>query len=297
MTSKSGLRARARTLIGNEIVRATVGALVTMGATTGSGLLAYAAGVEPKWVEIKRISLRLGGLPAAFHGYKIVQVSDIHAGQWFPPERIAETVKMVNNEDPDLVVITGDFVTYTYPHAPADIVPSLSELCARDGVIGTLGNHDYWGLGPALIRQVMREAAIIELSNDVHTIEREGAILHVAGVDSAREKMARLEVTLKKLPKEGTAILLAHEPDYADVAVHANRFSLQLSGHSHGGQVVVPLYGPPRLPPLGKKYYAGLYQVGHMQVYTNRGIGVVGIPVRFFCRPEITVITLEGDEA
>ena len=131
MTRTNGLRVRSRTLIRNETVRATVGALVTMGAITGSGLLAYAAGVEPKWVEIKRISLRLGGLPAAFHGYKIVQVSDIHAGQWFPPERIAETVKMVNDENPDLVVITGDFVTYTYPHAPADIVPSLSELCAR----------------------------------------------------------------------------------------------------------------------------------------------------------------------
>jgi predicted MPP superfamily phosphohydrolase len=163
-------------------------------------------------------------------------------------------------------------------------------------VVATLGNHDYWGLGPAPIRQVIHEAGMIDLNNDVYTIERDGAILHMAGVDSAREKMARIDVTLGKLPKEGTAILLAHEPDYADISARANRFSLQLSGHSHGGQVVVPLYGPPRLPPLGKKYYAGLYEVGHMQLYTNRGIGVVGIPVRFFCRPEITVITLEGDE-
>jgi predicted MPP superfamily phosphohydrolase len=268
-----------------------------MGVATGSALVAYGVGVEPKWVETKRISLEIAGLPMPFDGYKIVQISDIHAGQWFPPERIAETVKMVNDEHPDLVVITGDFVTYTYPHAPADIVPSLSELRATDGVIGTLGNHDYWGLGPALIRQVMREAGIIELSNSVHTLERDGAIVHVAGVDSAREKMARLDETLEKLPKEGKAILLAHEPDFADRAVKADRFSLQLSGHSHGGQVVVPLYGPPRLPPLGKKYYAGLYRVGDMQVYTNRGIGVVGIPIRFFCRPEITVITLQGEES
>jgi predicted MPP superfamily phosphohydrolase len=267
-----------------------------MGATTGSGLLAYAAGIEPKWVEIKRISLRLSGLPTSFHGYKIVQVSDMHSGKWFPPDRIAEMVRMVNNEYPDLVAITGDFVTYTHRYTPSEIVPPLLGLRARDGVVATLGNHDYWGLGPAPIRQVIHEAGMIDLNNDVYTIERDGAILHMAGVDSAREKMARIDVTLGKLPKEGTAILLAHEPDYADISARANRFSLQLSGHSHGGQVVVPLYGPPRLPPLGKKYYAGLYQVGHMQLYTNRGIGVVGIPVRFFCRPEITVITLEGDE-
>jgi predicted MPP superfamily phosphohydrolase len=104
--------------------------------------------------------------------------------------------------------------------------------------------------------------------------------------------MAHLDIPLRKLPEGGTAILLAHEPDVADYAADTGRFALQLSGHSHGGQIVMPLLGPPRLPPMGRKYYAGLYSVGGMHVYTNRGLGVVGLPLRLLCRPEITVITL-----
>jgi predicted MPP superfamily phosphohydrolase len=275
-----------------KLVIALLDALMATGLTVGGGLLAYAAGVEPKWVEMKRLTLKLAGLSDEFKGYKIVHISDIHAGRWMPLSRLEEVVRLVNSEEPDLIVITGDFVTYTYPEVPADIVPTLRHLCARDGVAAVLGNHDYWGIGPDLIRHSIAEAGMIDLNNDVHTIVRDGAVLHLAGVDSAREKMAQLDVTLSKLPRDGTAILLAHEPDFADLSAATGRFSLQLSGHSHGGQVVVPLVGPPRLPPMGRKYYAGLYKVDQMYVYTNRGLGVVGIPVRFFCRPEITVITL-----
>ncbi len=275
-----------------DIIIKAIDTLMASSLIAGGGLFAYAAGVEPKWVEITRVTLKIDGLPEPFKGYRIVQISDIHAGKWMPDSRLEEVVRLVNVEDPDLIAVTGDFVTYTYPEAPADIVPVLSHLRARDGVAAVLGNHDYWGLGPDLIRHTIAESSMIDLNNDVYTIRKDGAVLHLAGVNSARERMARLSVTLEKLPKNGTAILLAHEPDFADVSSTTGRFSLQLSGHSHGGQIVVPLLGPPRLPPMGRKYYAGLYNVNGMAVYTNRGLGVVGVPMRFFCRPEITVLTL-----
>lgn len=277
-----------------EIVRATLAAFGALGLT-GAGALAYATGIEPQWIELTHVDIALPRLPAQFDGYRIVQISDIHAGVWLPDDRLETVVAMVNAQHPDLVAITGDFVTLTYLEAPDHIVPEMSMLRARDGVAAVLGNHDYWGiLGHRQIRYVIRASGMIDLNNDVHTLERDGAVLHLAGVDSARERMARPDIVLRKLPRDGAAILLAHEPDFADVAARTNRFDLQLSGHSHGGQVVVPVLGPPHLPPMGKKYHTGRYRIGNMALYTNRGLGVVGLPVRFFCRPEITVITLRS---
>jgi predicted MPP superfamily phosphohydrolase len=111
-------------------------------------------------------------------------------------------------------------------------------------------------------------------------------------VDDILVKQDRLDVVLAKLPDSGPAILLAHEPDYADTSAETGRFGLQLSGHSHGGQIVVPFFGPVLTPYLGVKYYSGLYKVRDMWQYTNRGVGVIGFGVRFNCRPEITVFTL-----
>ncbi|MDQ6693683.1 MAG: metallophosphoesterase, partial [Chloroflexota bacterium] len=147
-------------------------------------------------------------------------------------------------------------------------------------------------LGPELVRHAIRESGIIELNNKVHTVWRGGAQLNIAGVDSARAGMDRLDIVLKALPKDGPAILLAHEPDYADKSAATGRFNLQLSGHSHGGQVLIPVLGPPRLPPMARKYPIGFYRVQGMALYTNRGIGMVGLPLRFCSRPEVTVLEL-----
>jgi predicted MPP superfamily phosphohydrolase len=275
-----------------ELTRAALAAFGALGVT-GAGMLAYATGIEPHWIDLTHVDITLPRLPAQFDGYRIVHISDIHAGIWLPDDRLEQVAGIVNAQEPDLVAITGDFVTLTYLEAPDHIVPEMQMLRARDGVVAVLGNHDYWGiLGHRQIRYVIRESRMIDLNNDVHTLERDGAVLHIAGVDSARERMARPDIVLGKLPREGAAILLAHEPDFADVTARTGRFDLQLSGHSHGGQVVVPVYGPPHLPPMGKKYHTGRYRVGNLVLYTNRGLGVVGLPVRFFCRPEISVITL-----
>lgn len=119
-------------------------------------------------------------------------------------------------------------------------------------------------------------------------------MLHFAGVDDVMEGRSRLDLVLQELPEDGTAILLAHEPDFADVSAATGRFDLQLSGHSHGGQVRLPLLGAPYLPPFSQRYASGLYEVGDMWQYTNRGIGFVDARLRFLCRPEITVLTFEA---
>lgn len=258
----------------------------------------YATFIEPNWIELSEVCLPLPHLAPQFDGYRIVQISDIHAGQWMPQSRLARVVEMVNSLQPDLIAITGDFVTSTYDGAPADVVPAMRKLYAKDGVAAVLGNHDYWGPhGSGQVRRIIRLSNMLDLNNRVYTLERDGALLHVAGIDSVRAKRDRLDLVLADLPREGAAILLTHEPDFADVSSRFHRFDLQMSGHSHGGQVSIPFIGPPRLPPMGRKYPNGLYKVGDMLLYTNRGIGTVGLPFRFLARPEITVYTLEAPQA
>jgi predicted MPP superfamily phosphohydrolase len=175
----------------------------------------------------------------------------------------------------------------------ASLTDALRMLRAADGSFAVLGNHDHWS-DPNMIRGMLDRVGVRNLSNAAHTLRRGEATLHLAGVDDVWEQQDRLDDVLDVLPDEGAAILLAHEPDFADDSALTGRFDLQLSGHSHGGQVNLPLFGRPRLPRLGLKYPAGLYQVQSMQLYTNRGLGVVWPRVRFNCRPELTVFTLES---
>jgi predicted MPP superfamily phosphohydrolase len=270
-------------------------ATLAAAVSSGAALLAYAAAVEPNWIEVRAVPLTLPRLGPAFHGYRLVQISDIHAGKWMSDLRLERIVDRVNAEQPDLIAITGDFVTRVYRGAPRDIGPVLRRLQAADGVVAVLGNHDYWGRrGPGLIRRLIHDTGLIDLNNKVHRLERGGDMLYLAGVDTALYREARLDEVLRLLPGEGPAILLAHEPDFADQSAATRRFDLQLSGHSHGGQVRLPGLPPPRLPPLAHKYHTGLYQVGTMLQYTNRGLGMVGLPLRFCARPEITVFTLQA---
>ena len=130
------------------------------------------------------------------------------------------------------------------------------------------------------------------LRNAGRLIESNGDVFWLAGVDDVWEQHADLNAALASAPPGVLKILLAHEPDYADVVAADGRVSLQLSGHSHGGQVRLPFVGVPRLPYLGTKYPYGLRRVGNLWLYTNRGIGVIAPPIRFNCRPEVTLITL-----
>lgn len=256
--------------------------------------MVYASQVEPGWVDLKSVPLTLPRLAPEFDGYRLVQISDIHMDEWMTRTRLAEILDLVNQQEPDLVAITGDFFTSTPERFAEGLVAALSTLTPRDATVAVLGNHDHW-TDPKLVREVIRESGIIDVSNAVHTLRRGEGELHVAGVDDVWENQDRLDLVLEGLPDAGGAILLAHEPDFADVSAATGRFDLQISGHSHGGQVIVPFRGPLVLPPHAQKYPAGLYQVGGMVQYTNRGLGTVQPRVRLNCRPEITVFTLKRE--
>jgi predicted MPP superfamily phosphohydrolase len=270
--------------------------LIMAGGLSMASGAGYAYRVEPQWIDIEAVRVTLPRLPPAFHGYRMVQLSDLHMGDWMNRARLTEVVTLVNAQQPDLIAITGDFVTGRASRAAQDLIAVLSTLRARDGVVGVLGNHDHWG-NAAVVRQVLRESRIIDLGNRVHTLERGSAQLHLAGVDDVWAGQQRLDLVLDQLPVGGGALLLAHEPDFADTTAATGRFDLQISGHSHGGQVVIPFLGAPHLPPLAHRYPSGRYQVGSLIQYTNRGVGMVPPHVRLNCRPEITVFTLESARA
>ena len=264
------------------------------GTLLGVGALFYAREVETRWLEIRPIMLTLPRLAPEFDGYRMVQIGDLHLEDWTKPHRLNRIVNLVNDQHADLIAIAGDFLSYSAdPGVPSRLTEALGKLRARDGVAAVVGNHDYL-TDVETVRRCLQDSGVPELANGVRTIERGGARLHLAGIDDVMEGRSRLDLVLKKLPEGGAAILLAHEPDFADVSAATGRFDLQLSGHSHGGQVRMPFWGPVFLPPFSQRYSSGLYEVGDMLQYTNRGIGFVDARLRFLCRPEITVLTLKS---
>lgn len=166
----------------------------------------------------------------------------------------------------------------------------LQKIRAADGVVAVLGNHDHW-FDPAGVRSVLSEGGVRELANDVLSLHRGSACLHVAGVDDVLVGSDYLDKVLEILPATGPAIILAHEPDFAEQSAESGRFGLQLSGHSHGGQILLPGLGPMR-GEMFRKYPLGRYQVGDMVQYTNRGIGTHVLRLRINCAPEITMVSL-----
>jgi predicted MPP superfamily phosphohydrolase len=283
-----------RPLSRREFIKLTGLALAT-GLTTSIGGWGYASEIEPGWLDITSVPLELERLNPVFAGFRLAQISDIHLGGWMDRARLQNVVQTVLSLQPEVVAITGDFlIGHGWNSAKAqwiaDLQAALRPLAQACLTVAVLGNHDYW-TNPRAARQMLVESGIVELSNAVYSLERSGERLHLAGVDDITEQKDRLDLVLAQLPADGAAILLAHEPDFADTSAATGRFDLQLSGHSHGGQVVLPHFGPPVLPYLGQKYYSGLYRLGGMFQYTNRGVGMTRPAARINCRPEITLFT------
>ncbi len=250
--------------------------------------------------SIEQLEIRLRRLPARFDGFRLALLSDIHFGDYTHAPHLTQVVEQVNSLAPDLVVITGDFVTEAARarnarRAAEQAWPCariLRNLRARHPVLATLGNHDYRTV-PAIVIEALGQNGVSVLRNRAEPIEREGARIWLAGVDDAMERRADPERTLRGLPRDEAVIAAVHEPDFADVMKNYG-VDLQLSGHSHGGQVRLPLLGALYLPRMGRKYAMGWRRLGSMQLYTNRGLGVVGVPFRLMCPPEITLFTLRS---
>jgi uncharacterized protein len=261
-----------------------------------SSTFLYAAVLEPAHFYVHEQALHLPRLMGeGLLGLRIAQISDIHMGGWMTQSRLKRVVDLVLARSPEIVVITGDFLARQSGREEdvPDLAAALEPLSRSIPTFAVMGNHDHWR-GVAPLRAMLADIHIQELRNSVVSVKRGDSLLHLAGVDDVWEGQQRLGAVLSYLPPEGAAILLAHEPDYADTAEKCKRFDLQLSGHTHGGQIVIPFIGPPVLPWLGKKYPAGLYQVGSMWQYTNRGVGMSSLALRFNCPPEITLFTLQA---
>jgi predicted MPP superfamily phosphohydrolase len=233
----------------------------------------------------------LAGLPLAFDGFRIIQISDFHIGTSLNRTDLEQVVQRVNALRPDLVAITGDFVNHNAEKHVPEIAQALKGLTPEVPKLAVLGNHDHWTDARA-VRWALDDCSITELRNSAVEMHRNGSSIHIAGIDDHLAGYGNLAETLTHLPEQSSAILLAHEPDFAEISAPTRRFSLQISGHSHGGQIKLPFIGAPYLPPLGRKYPGGLYQINGMKLYTNRGLGTSWLGIRINCPPEITVFNL-----
>jgi len=268
-----------------------------MGSMAATGLSAlggagYITLVEPHWLTVKRVDVPLPGLPASLDGFTIAQLSDLHRGPVVTQEDLAQAVELALQQEADLIVLTGDYVSESAGYAPS-CAEALSPLVASGDVLACLGNHDHWTDAVA-VAGALADAGITVLRNEARQVTDR---LWVAAVDDVWERHADLEKALERVPVDATVVLLAHEPDYADEAAAGGRVSLQLSGHSHGGQVRLPFVGPLALPYLAHKYHTGRYRVGQTWLYVNRGVGLIRPAVRFNCRPEVTLLTLQVPDA
>ena len=252
----------------------------------------YATHIETTWLSVEHLQVPIKNLPASLEGFKIVQLSDIHLHPFTQIEFVKEVVAAANQLQPDLVALTGDFVLET-ADSIFELAPVLADLNPRYGIFAVLGNHDIW-TDDRTVRAGLEAAGLTVLRNEGVALGVGKGQFYVAGVDDGWSGRPDLALALDGHPGDVPTLLLAHEPDLADRFAVDRRVSLQLSGHTHGGQVRLPGKGPLVLPRLGHKYEMGLYRVADMWVYTNRGVGVIGPPIRFNCRPEVTEITLVG---
>lgn len=254
--------------------------------------------IEPNRPRIVRKDLSLRRWPARLDGFTIVLLSDFHYDPHFSVHPLHASTGMVNDLRPDLIVLTGDFVTSPELGGDDEKAASAAEPCARllrqmyskHGIWAVTGNHDY-ATDPEVVTSALQAEGIRFLANQSVAIERDGARFWLAGVNDVLYRAADLPKTLHDVPSDEATVLLAHEPDYADVVARLP-VDLQLSGHSHGGQIRLPWLGPLYLPGLAKKYVWGLYRVRNLTLYTNPGLGTIVLPVRWNCPPEITLLTL-----
>lgn len=254
-------------------------------------LLTYMIQIEPRWLEVKRVDLVLPRCDRTPEDFKLVQISDLHVSS-LHSETLNRVVHEINAQAPDAVVITGDFVTQGDDlDDDRPILAAFKGLRAKRGVYGILGNHDHW-TNPLVVRHFLRENQIRDLSNQAIALTSGAIPLILAGIDDPWVGQPDLPGLLQRMPPQGCAILLAHEPNFADTTAQTRRFDLQLSGHSHGGQIRLHRFY--NLPPMSDRYPLGQYQVGQMIQYTNRGIGMGGLPMRLRSRPEITVFHIQG---
>lgn len=259
-------------------------------------------------VELVRVPVTIRNLPASLRGVKIGLLTDLHSSSIVSGELIRTAGRLLMVENPDLIVMTGDYISgstrflsgsigeFTPEHL-SKCVDALAHLKAPLGIYAVLGNHDFWS-GPASVRAICeaftRRIGVTWLRNRSVELHKGGGSFRLLGVDDYWEESCSFTKACRGLDGDSVRILLSHNPDINDdIALSDTRIDLVLSGHTHGGQVVMPVLGQPVMPSkLGQKYRAGLVRDGDRQTYISRGVGCLLAPIRLNCPPEVTVLTL-----
>jgi predicted MPP superfamily phosphohydrolase len=272
-----------------------------------AGLTLYSGELERHWIDVAHRDVELRGLAHDLQGMRIVQLSDIHMDNFTEPFFLRRVIERINQLKPDAVFLTGDFVTCgenlkLKAHEAAWQCAAILRRLECQSVYAALGNHDV-SAGAADVESALRESGIQVVRNSYLPIERGSGRLWLAGLDDPLVGQPNLDEavpeSIRGLRNE-PVVLMCHAPDYATgVQSHpaGQAVGLMLSGHTHGGQIRLPLIGALVLPPMGQKYIEGWFQLGSMKLYVNRGIGTIGLPFRLDCPPEITVFTLRAAAA
>jgi len=260
--------------------------------TAMAGALGVGYGLmEAKWLRITEVTLTVPNLPDPFKGKRVAFLADLHHGPYVPIPYIAHAVDMAQALNPDLILLGGDYPDRGIPYVEPCIA-ELSRLHAPLGVYAILGNHDHYDGCLPYVKAALREARIPELTNRGLWIKEGGARFWLCGVDDFWRGVQDLPAALGDTTTEDAVILLSHNPDYVE-EINDPRVGLVLSGHTHGGQINIPVIGAPVVPSLyGQKYAHGLVQGPAVPVFVTRGIGTIIPPIRIACRPEIVLATL-----
>ncbi len=265
------------------LIASSIGALCSLG--TGRAFL------ETSDLKLEVVRAGVRGLPLALDGFRIAVLSDFHLEPFTQISFLKLAIDAANALKPDLVVLLGDYVDATV-ESIHELAPALGKLNPRHGVVGVLGNHDHYK-GAPVVTEVLRKQGIEMLVNGGFLLPGGRGGLFLAGTDSLKGEF-ELKKALSACPAGVPSILLSHEPDVADEVREDGRVALQLSGHSHGGQVRCAGVERLMLPPGGRKYPFGSYRLGSLHVHTSRGLGTTGLPVRLGSPPELTHVILEA---
>jgi len=289
-----------------------------LSALSGLALGTYGSSITNNDLQKDELEVLIKELPPLFQDYRIAFLSDIHLGSWVSNDLVAQSVSLINASKPDLILLGGDYLwihdhwlEVAYPDVPNKSFSSfskaekpyqilsllskiLSGLNCPDGIYASLGNHDHW-VAPQLCLDALKQAGIRPLINDDFAVQRGNQSLRIFGIDD-------YWTGAPKFPEDGAAnkrtegrIVMTHNPDLFGLMFDTSQFEFDLgfAGHTHGGQIKLPVIGAPIYNIEDLRFKEGLYQHPKAPIYTSRGVGVVELPFRVNCPPEVSIITLK----
>jgi len=287
--------------------------LLVLSVAIGLGM--YVLFIEPDRLVLNQKTIAIDGWDKELDEFKIVAISDLHGGASFINEgKIRDVVRLANAQEPDLIVLLGDFVSQKSENTPIEerplkmpvaiIAENLKGLKAKHGVLGVLGNHDGW-YNDTKVTEGLETAGIKVLVNEIVTVEKNGKKLNIFGLEDhlkifSRDSFrAKLYEKLDKLDNDGKLIILEHSPDVIPMVTGRNsvsdRTKLFIAGHTHGGQVWFPFLGSLIVPSeYGDKYAFGHIKEGDLDVFVTTGVGTSVMPIRFLVPPEVAVLTIRS---